>query len=356
MLRSSVCRYQDFLSPWYREWADRLALPKVTPESEKAGAIVHRKHWEFCAIGETLRERGMLETGRVGCGFAVGREFLPSAFAAMGARILATDQPPEGAAEFWTTTGQHAASLDSAYWPHLINREDFDARVRFGHVDMRELRLPWPEQFDFIWSSCAIEHLGSLEAGLNFVLQSMALVKPGGLAVHTTEYNVTSNDATMEEPEAVIYRRRDIEDLDRRLRAIACGLSECDFFAGDDAHDLNFDHVPYYQNGRPHVKVLIGDHVATSFLLIIRKGVEQTDITVRHMAIPEAVAPPDQLQCETVPDPSAELAAQAIAGLQAQLSAMQNSASWKVTAPLRGLKDGMTRVIRTIGKPSIATG
>ena len=300
MLRSSVCRYEDFLSPWYREWAARLDLPPVTPDSEKAGFIVHRKHWEFCIIAEALRERGLLEAGRTGCGFAVGRELLPSAFAAMGVQILATDQPPEGAADVWTTTGQHATSLESAYWPGLINREDFDARVRFRHVDMRDLQLPWPEKFDFLWSSCAIEHLGSLEAGWNFVLQSMALVKPGGLAVHTTEFNVTSNDETLELAESVVYRRRDIEELDQRLRAIACGLSRCDFFAGDDTHDVIFDHIPYYQNDRPHVKALIGGHVATSFLLIIRKGVDQTDITVRNTPIHDALASTTTPPRETV--------------------------------------------------------
>jgi SAM-dependent methyltransferase len=292
MLHSSVCRYEDFLAPWYQEWAMRLGLPLVggaeAAEVENIGFIVHRKHWEYCAIAQTLHERGMLEAGRTGCGFAVGREPLSSAFASMGVQVLATDQATENAAEVWL--GQHAASLENVYWPGLISRPDFDARVRFGPVDMRELRLPWSETFDFIWSSCALEHLGGLEAGWQFILSSMDLVKPGGIAVHTTEFNVASNNETLEAGHSVIYRRRDIEDLDRQLRANACGLSRCDFFAGDDQQDIDFDYPPYFENNRPHVKLLIEGHVATSFLLIIRKGIKGDGITIRDM--PAAPAGP----------------------------------------------------------------
>jgi hypothetical protein len=252
----------------------------------------------------------------------------------MGVQVLATDQPPEDADEVWVATGQHAASLENVYLPELVGRTDFDAHVRFKPVDMRDLRLPWPEKFDFIWSSCALEHLGSLEAGWQFVLQAMEVVKPGGIAVHTTEFNVASNDETIEEGTNVIYRRRDIEELDRRLRTISCGLSKCDFFAGDDPHDINFDHFPFYENDKPHVKLLIEGHIATSFLLIIRKGAERVDIP----------APYASTRGDSDADVSRdELAAlrEQIGDLQLQLSQMRNSTSWRVTAPLRGVKSLM---------------
>ena len=41
--------------------------------------------------------------------------------------------------------------------------------------------------FDFIWSSCSFEHLGSLGEGERFVLEALRFLKPGGVAVHTTE-------------------------------------------------------------------------------------------------------------------------------------------------------------------------
>ena len=338
MLRSSLCRYEDFGSPWYREWTGRLKLPP----SES----VHRKDWEYCAIAQALHERGMLAPGRAGCGFAVGHEPLASAFAALGTRILATDQAPETAGEIWTSTGQYAGSAESVYAPELIGRPDFDARVRFRVADMRELRLPWPETFDFVWSSCSIEHLGSLEAGWRFVLEAMELVKPGGIAVHTTEFNLASDDETLTDGDCVIYRRRDVEELDRRLRAAACGLSRCDFVAGDDVNDINFDYPPYGHNGRPHISLLIKGHVATSLLLIVRKGTSGNGVTVR-----DAGSESGAVRARKKPDQDAavlgaELAAarEQIAGLQRQLSTTHESTSWRVTAPLRRLKRWASRV------------
>ena len=44
--------------------------------------------------------------------------------------------------------------------------------------------------FDFTWSSCALEHLGTLAAGADFVVAQMDCLRPGGVAVHTTEFLV----------------------------------------------------------------------------------------------------------------------------------------------------------------------
>lgn len=284
MLTSMVCQYDHFTTDWYarhaaslplwRWLADASALPNPTRP--------HRKAWEWCAVIEALRERGMLEPGRKGCGFAVGTEPLPSLFAAMGVSVTATDQPPTEAAGAWGATGQHAASLDALYYPETVARAAFERHVTFRPADMRDLGLPWDETFDFIWSCCSIEHLGSLEAGLTFVEQSTRLLAPGGWAMHTTEFNVGSNDATLETGGSVIYRRRDIEAFDLRLRRLGCGLSRCVFDAGDHPFDLDYDVPPYGQSDRQHIKLLLDGHVATSMLLIVRRGAgEMPDMEAR---------------------------------------------------------------------------
>jgi SAM-dependent methyltransferase len=280
----------------------------------------------------------MLEAGRAGCGFAVGQEPLPAAFAAAGVQVLATDQPPQGEAMGWIATGQHASSLENVYFPNLIDRETFDSRVSFRPVDMRDLKLPWDETFDFIWSSCSIEHLGSLEAGWQFVLHSMDLLKPGGCAVHTTEFNVASDEETLTEGSSVIYRRKDIEDLERRLRREACGLARCDYYAGDSPHDLNFDYDPYFKNGRPHIKLMYESQLTTSFLLIIQKGSKGRSVVASH-------AP---ARCEDadrrIADLESKLAIEKAnaASLASQLTAIRDSTSWRVTAPLRHLKQRLS--------------
>lgn len=273
MLGSIVCRYDHFLTEWYAKWAPELGLDQPSeadPESPRRN--IHRKVWEWCAISQALHERDMLRPGRSGCGFAVGREPLPSLFAAYGVDVLATDAPPDAGSSTWEETGQYAASLDALHTPRLVGRAEFDRRVSFRPADMRDLRdLPF-EAFDFVWSSCSFEHLGTLEAGLEFVEAANRLLKPGGVAVHTTEYNVSSNDATLTTGPQVIYRRRDIEELDRRLRLRRCGLARLDLDPGDHRYDLDYDIPPYHVGGRKHVKLVIDDFVATSVLLIVRKG------------------------------------------------------------------------------------
>lgn len=158
MLTSMVCRYEHFHTAWYEEWREKMKL-----------VMVHRKMWEWCAIAQALEERGMLREGRAGCGFAVGKEPLTSLFASLGAKVTATDAFSIGA-EGWADTNQHAAALEDIYFPEIVTEELFHRNVEFQFADMRNAATFPDQQFDFLWSSCAFEHLGSLEAGERFVL------------------------------------------------------------------------------------------------------------------------------------------------------------------------------------------
>jgi hypothetical protein len=91
----------------------------------------------------------------------------------------------------------------------------------------------------------------------------------GGVAVHTTEYNVNSDIVTLENGPSVIYRRRDILKLAEALEAIGLRLVPLDFDTGDHEYDIDFDTPPYMQ--KPHLKLAIGDFVCTSMLLIVEK-------------------------------------------------------------------------------------
>lgn len=263
MLTSTVCRYEHFETDWYARWSRTFGLT-VPPYPR-----LERKHWEFCAIAQALDERGALGAGKAGLGFACGREHLPAAFAARGCSILATDLEECGAA--WTT--QHANGRDDLFYPEIVGREAFDNLVKFQFADMRAIEGIEEAHYDFLWSSCAFEHLGSLSAGADFVVNAMRYLKPGGIAVHTTEYNVSSNDLTATEGQEVIYRRRDIEQLDRDLRLHRCGMEPVDYFAGVRPHDLDYDVPPYSgKDGKQHIKLLLHSFVATSILLIVRKA------------------------------------------------------------------------------------
>jgi hypothetical protein len=269
MVTSMICRRAQFDTPWFARWnAGFVRDPPSEALHLPAGLRFHRKWWEWAAIAQALDERSMLRSGRRGCGFAVGREPLASQFAALGADIVATDLGDAAASAEWSATGQHAAGAEALFWPGLIDRPAFEARVRFIPQDMRALDHAALGRFDFLWSSCSFEHLGGLEAGLRCVLDSMPLLNTGGVAVHTTELNLSSDDATVEAGDTVLYRPRDLATLERRLRAIGCGLEPLDEKAGTDPDDA----PPYYTHGREHIKLWLGGYVATSVLLVIRRG------------------------------------------------------------------------------------
>ena len=122
--------------------------------------------------------------------------------------------------------------------------------------------------FDFTWSSCALEHLGSLAAGADFVVAQMECLEPGGVAVHTTEYLVASNDATVEAGGTVFYRRRDIEALADQLRGAGHHI-DVDFTLGATPEDLHVDVPPYTD---VHLRTRLGGYVTTSLALVITKG------------------------------------------------------------------------------------
>lgn len=231
----------------------------------------HRKLWEWVFIFHHLEQAGMLSEGKRGLGFGVGKERLPAVFASRGASVIATDAPAEiGASSGWTDTGQHSDNLAELRFPELVSDELFDARVSHRFVDMNEISDDLID-FDFAWSACAFEHLGSLEAGMQFVINSVEkTLKPGGMAVHTSEFNLSSNDATIADGHTVLYRRRDMEELMARLRER--GHEVAPFVVAPDSHFLDFyvDLPPYADE--PSLKIKFGEFVTTSVGLVITKA------------------------------------------------------------------------------------
>ncbi len=92
-----------------------------------------------------------------------------------------------------------------------------------------------------------------------------------GVAVHTTEYNLSSNDATIERRDLAIYRRRDIEALVADLVAAGHRLGEIDFEPGQGFAETVVD-LPPYVFIEPHLRLRIGEFDCTSIGLIVEKG------------------------------------------------------------------------------------
>jgi hypothetical protein len=268
MLGTTVCRTETFLEPWFGEWARSLGIDD--PSRPLPLRNLHRKVWEWVCIAQALGERDLLRSDKIGLGFAVGNEKLPSLFASLGAKILATDTGDQQTASDWKRTNEYGGSLASLHHPQLVTKEEFERLVTYRHADMRDLSAFHDQQFDFLWSACALEHLGTLEAGMEFIIESTRLLKQGGVGVHTTEFNVSSLDDTVSKGNTVLYRKCDIEKLDGQLRAIGAGLAPMDLFPGTHQYDLKFDIPPFYEGDRKHLKLRIGNFVCTSIILVVQ--------------------------------------------------------------------------------------
>jgi hypothetical protein len=121
--------------------------------------------------------------------------------------------------------------------------------------------------FDFTWSACALDHLGTLENGMTFIERSLDCLRPGGVAVHTTEFNVSSDSSTLATGSTVLYRRRDIIELTERLVSRGHRMV-LNFNPGSGEIDRHVDEPPYSD---VHLKLRTADYVATSIGLIVDK-------------------------------------------------------------------------------------
>ena len=268
MLRSQLCSAESLRSPALRAWAERLR-PMWAAGDDAREVMLHRKMWEWLFIAEALRERGMLAAGRTGLGFGVGQEPLVALFADAGCEVVATDQPHESAvATGWTDSAvEWAGGLGDLNGFGLCDVAEFERRVSYRPVDMTAIPADL-RGFDFAWSSCALEHLGTLGAGTDFVVAQMDCLGPGGVAVHTTEYLVSSNSATVEAGGTVFYRKRDIEALVQRLRKAGHDI-DMDYTLGATPEDLHIDVPPYSD---VHLRTELAGYVTTSLALIVTKG------------------------------------------------------------------------------------
>ena len=256
---SQACTQSQLAEPAYAYWCSRI---REAPKT-------HRKQWEFCYILQALSRSGAMSPGLRGLGFGVGEEPLTALFAAYGVEVMATDLAPERAHELgWTATDQHARDKEILNSRGICEAEAFERLVTFRNVDMNAIDAGLVD-FDFCWSACALEHLGSIELGLSFIENSLKCLKPGGIAVHTTELNCGSDDETIDHAETVLFRQRDLTALARKLRRAGHQL-DVNFTLGNQQFDQHIDVPPYSSNN--HLKLELSGHVTTSFGFLVLKG------------------------------------------------------------------------------------
>lgn len=256
-LRSSLSIQEDLESDWAAHWCSELRIP----------VVFHRKVWELVYVLQAMFEHGHLKAGSRALGFGCGEEPITSYLASLGMRVTITDlEPAQAQLAGWSDTNQHAASLAQAYKPYLVAIEDFESRVELQYVDMNDIPSALKD-YDLCWSICALEHLGSIEKGLSFIESSLETLRPGGLAVHTTEFNINPEGPTIDNWVTVLFQQRHIRALAERLRSKGHFVAELSFDLGKGAMDRFIDVPPFHHDMPAEMQEWIGDqyHLKVGF-------------------------------------------------------------------------------------------
>lgn len=256
---SSLCRFEDMIT---KEYID--ICTKVIHQQP----IQHRKQWEYAYIVWTLCSSGKLTEGSKGIGFGVGSEPLPAAFSAMKCTILATDAPSENNDQGWALTGQHASSLHQLSRPDIISDSELAKFCTFKELDMNDYSSI-PTGWDFHWSSCVIEHLGGIQKAIDFLVESAKMLAPGGIAVHTTEFNLSSNLDTLDEPGTCIPRKRDLDGLRHQLENAGLVMQDLVLDPGTHIYNYHVDCPPYESYN--HLRLKLGQYISTSIGIVITR-------------------------------------------------------------------------------------
>src|ERR1019366_5481228 len=155
-LKGCIVKYEDCFTPTYYYWSSKLGLTTYPS----------RKQWEHVAIVQALWERECLLPGKMGIGFGVGKEQEAALFASYGCTILATDQVLTSESKGWQDTDQLSTNKSELFFPEIIDWAAFDSHVEFENCDMNDIPERYYNAFDFTYSSCSLDHLGTITHGM----------------------------------------------------------------------------------------------------------------------------------------------------------------------------------------------
>jgi hypothetical protein len=223
-----------------------------------------RKTWEYAFIMNAIDTYCGFGPERRGLGFGVGKERLPSAMVLRGCELIVTDYvPPDDQSLEW-----EARKIDDLIYENIVPAAALRNKAQFREVDMNKI----PEDlvnFDFLWSTGSLEHIGGLKNGLHFIENAMKCLRYNGIAVHTTEFTLTSRTVGYDTPGESFYCQKDIEDLAFRLTQAGHSIV-LNFRRGNTIADTHVDIPPYHEGMTLAAQHY--DHVITSIGLIIQKG------------------------------------------------------------------------------------
>lgn len=277
-LRSHALLFKDFNTSWYKKWSVDLKQDNSHLDGHKLKA---NKFWQNAAICQALFERHKIKPGLRGIGFGVGQERVPALLAKYGVEVTATDQ------DYTAEKASHWSEHELAKGQQSLNKldisppDELSRLVTYMAVDMTNIPQELTEKYDFLWSNCSLGHLGSITGGLNFIIDSLKCLKPGGVAAHTTEVNTISDSRTLATGDTVIFRLRDLLLLSKTLINKGYKVSLLKFDLGKTGDDFRISMQPKF--GNDYSKIQVGGFISTQVVLIISKPKKSTSNRYRKL-------------------------------------------------------------------------
>jgi len=253
-LESKPTTQADLEAVWCRSWCAAL---RERPR-------YHRRLWECAFVLQALFEgQALLSESKVlGLGAVDGSVISYLSRNEVRSTVLSAAAPP--------------------FRDDLTDAFTFQKNVAFRPI---EEGLKGLEGLDACWSIGQAGHMGSIRKGMDFMLETMDVLKPGGLAVHVFDFNFADDQQTIDNWPMVLFQRRHIEALAEEMRARGHEPRPLDFHVGHQPLDRFID-IPPFDNDRTeafnglwrdgwqsaHLKMSVDGFAVTSFGLICRRG------------------------------------------------------------------------------------
>ena len=262
---SKICDTAD----WFDNEFNSIVINELKEQPR-----LHRKQWEFAMIFLALRKLGFLEADKTGLSMGGGTERVLYSIAKHVKKLFVTDLYDEN------TSWDCARTLN----PDDLIKNNMPSEITTNNItalkmDMRSLDFE-DNTFDFCYSSCAFEHIGSFDDFGQHLDEVYRCLKPEGVYVFTTELQL--GNTTIQDKNNYIFSPGILQIIienaklspeinpDVSLTDIVSNYSlpsNISRLCSDDESSI----TAKIMNDYPHTILLRGQYPFTSIQIILRK-------------------------------------------------------------------------------------
>jgi len=260
---------------YVEDW-ENSEIKEALAELQKLSSegFIHRKDWEWALGIIAMRRFGKLNEKSTAIGVGSGTEPVPFYLANKVKHVYATDL--YGQNDGWKRAAPSDFPENPKKYAPFPYKEDALTVLR---MDGTKLEFP-SESFDIAFSFSSIEHFGGGDrknhsGALRSLKEIERVLKPGGLAVITTEYIINDKEHPEFFNKRTIYsdlidkleRLKLVEPIDLRITSKTLDIV-IDFFT----IDMNWDKMDNdYKKTHPVILIRARNILFTSIMLVFRK-------------------------------------------------------------------------------------